>query len=116
MAWTLMDVEKDIAQPGRLVYHYTSALAAAGNGISILIPAGAAYVTVTAQGGGGASACVYTSTDSVDIVKADAAVTWVAWNAGSVTAAVGSVFYPVSAIRVVQTSSGTSKLTVRCQS
>jgi len=114
MAYTRMNVVPDLY--GQFSYQYTDSLSAAGSGKSILIPAGVHSVAVTAQAaGGGTSVIVYTSTDSLAVVEADSAVTWIAWAAGAITTATASTFYPVTAIKIIQTGTGTSSITVRAQ-
>jgi hypothetical protein len=97
-------------------FEYHEELAAAGSTKDIMIPDDIKSIAVTAEAaGGGTSVAVYSTTDTVGQVKTGSGATWIAWGAGSIATATGSVFDPVTAIRMTQTGNGTSKITMRAQ-
>jgi len=96
-------------------FEYSESLAAAGDSKSVLIPDDVKSIAVTAQGADGATATIHTTTDPVSVVKSGTGVTWIAWSFGAVTTAIGAIFAPVTAIKMVQANAGTSKITLRVQ-
>ena len=100
--------------PTLIAFEYKQELIAAGNGDWIIIPDEIQNISVTAQASGGATARVETVTDPISDV-ANNIVTPVIWDAGEVTLAVSDTAFPCTAIRLVQTNAGSSKLTVRAQ-
>lgn len=90
-------------------------LAAASNGEWILIPKGVRRITVTVVPGGGATAKIQTSTDSIEIIKSGTGITAVDWDAGAVSSTTQDVAYPVTAMRLVQIGAGFAKLSMRAQ-
>jgi hypothetical protein len=116
MAWVNMDVAPSLEGGDRSFgFQYVASLAAAGNGDSILIPDDVDNVSVTVQAAGGATAEVQTTTDDIVTVQSGVGVTWVPSSLSGVTTAQAGTFHPVTAIRIVQTGAGTSKMTVRAQ-
>lgn len=95
-------------------YEATVSLAAEGQSAAIIIPNGVRDVMVTVTPGGGATASVQTSTDTLYVVK-ESTTTWTNWGAGLVAATTTGVSYPVTAIRLNQAGAGTSKLMVKAQ-
>lgn len=96
-------------------FEYSESLAAAGETKLVLIPDGIQNVSISAEGADGASVVVYSSVDTIDTIKLGTGITWIAWSAGSITSAVGAVFNPVTAIKMIQTGTGSSKLSMRAQ-
>ena len=99
----------------QVAMEYSESLAAAGDTKFVLVPDDVQSVAVTAQASGGATVIVYTSTDPIAVIKSGSGITWIPWVEGAVTSATGSVFFPVTAIKMTQTGAGASKLTIRCQ-
>jgi len=95
-------------------FELTEELSAPGNGDWILVPDEVQNISVTAQGAGGATARVETTTSSYADVLDDVAVA-VIWANGEVTDATSDSAFPCTAIRLVQTGAGTAKLSVRAQ-
>jgi len=115
MGWVNMDVAPTVEGGGKAVaFEKTLALDAAGSCDSILIPDDVQSVLLTASAVG-TTTNVYSTTSSVAAVKADTGVTWLAWSAGAIATATGTVYGPVTAIKMIQTGAGTSKLEVRAQ-
>ena len=85
----------------------------AENGDWIIVPDGVQSVSVTLIPSS-ATAKVQTTTDNVDTVK-NGSPDAVDWDYGSVTVLTSDVFWPVTALRLVQESTGSSKLKVRAQ-
>lgn len=113
--WTTMNVANTQEGGDReFAFEYSESLSAAGSTKDILIPDDIQSVAVTAQASG-TTVTVYITTDPVSVVKSGTGVTWVAWSAGAISTATGSVFYPVTAIKATQAGAGTSKIAVRCQ-
>ena len=94
-------------------YEYEDTLAGGGNGDWILIPVDVRSVAVTCSAVG-TTAKVQTTTDLVASVEADTAV-GVDWDDGAISSATSGSCVPPTAIRLVQTGAGSSKLTVRAQ-
>lgn len=95
-------------------FEYSLNLAAPGNSDSILIPDDISSISVLAISDGAASAKVQTTVDDVSIVKAGTE-TWIDWDFGAVLANQADVFYPVTAIRLVQAGAGATGLRIRAQ-
>lgn len=115
MAYTQMDVAPALEGGEKSVaFEKTISLAGAGSCASILIPDDIQSVVVTAQAAG-TTTTVYSTTSSIAAVKADSGVTWIAWSAGAIATATGSVFSPVTAIKMIQAGAGSSKIEVRAQ-
>ena len=113
MAYTRMDVVPDLYGYNKFAYQMTQSLAAAGDTPSILIPAGVISVMVVAQAASGATAAVYASTDTLAVVQSGTGITWVLWDEGAITTAKSTVYSPVTALKMTQVGSGTSKISVR---
>ena len=96
-------------------FELTLTMAAAGISDFVLIPDDVQNISVTAEAAGGATATVYSTVDYVSTIKAAGTITWVPWAAGAVTTATAGVFYPVTALKYVQTGAGTSKMAIRAQ-
>lgn len=115
MEWVNMSVAPTIEGGGKAVaFETTLSLAAAGSSDSILIPDDVQSVSITASAIG-TTTNVYSTTSSIAAVKADSGVTWIAWTAGAIASATGAVYNPVTAIKMIQTGAGSSKLEVRAQ-
>lgn len=116
MSYTMMDVAptRDGGEKG-FAFEYTQSLAGAGSTKDIIIPDDVQTVVVTAEGAGGATVIVYSTVDTVALVKTGSGATWLAWSAGAISTATGASYNPVTAIKMTQTGVGTSKITVRAQ-
>jgi len=113
-------IQMDVAQTQEggdreYAFEYSQSLSGAGSTKDILIPDDIQNILVTAEGAGGATVVVYSTVDRVATVKSGTGVTWLTWSAGSISTATGTSFGPVTAIRMTQTGTGTSKLAVRAQ-
>lgn len=116
MTWKNMTVtQSELATGQTFSFELSEALVAAGDSSSILIPQLVANVVVTVEASGGATVCVYSTTDPVATVKSGSGVTWLAWHNGAVTSPTASAFFPVTAIKMIQVGSGASKISVRAQ-
>lgn len=93
----------------------TLSLSSASNSDWILIPDSVQNICVTVIPGGGASAKVQTTTDPIATVKNGSGITAIDWDAGLVSANTTDIFLPITAIRLVQSGAGTSKITMRAQ-
>lgn len=115
MAYTNMQVTPalDGGEKG-FGFEYTESLAAAGSTKSVLIPDDVQNIAVTAQAAG-TTVTVYSTTSSIVAVKADSGVTWIAWSAGAIATATGTVYAPVTAIKAIQAGAGSSKIEIRAQ-
>jgi len=87
----------------------------AGSSAPVYIPQNINSISVTAQASGGATVSVFTTTDSIAVVRSGSGVTWIEWSASDVTTPESAVFYPVTAIKSIQTGAGASKVTLRAQ-
>jgi hypothetical protein len=115
MGWVQMDVAP--TQEGgakEYAFEKTIALSSATSTDSILIPDDVQSISVTASASS-TTVTVYSTTDTVATVKAGSAITWLAWNAGAISTATGSVYSPVTAIKATQAGAGSSKIMVRAQ-
>ena len=116
MTWKSMTVaQTELATGQTFSFEANEILNAAGDSSSILIPQLVANVIVTVEASGGATACVYSTTDPVAIVKVGTGITWLAWHNGAVSAATASAFFPVTAVKMTQTGAGASKISIRAQ-
>jgi hypothetical protein len=116
MAWKNMTVtQSELATGQTFSFESTEVLLAAGDSSSILIPQLVANVIVTAEASGGATACVYSTTDPVATVKSGTGITWLAWHNGNISTPTASAFFPVTAIKMTQIGAGSSKISVRAQ-
>jgi hypothetical protein len=115
MGWVQMDVAP-VQEGGakQNAFEKTIDLASATSTDSILIPDDIQSISVTAQASG-TTVTVYSTTDTVAIVKSGSGITWVAWNAGAIATATGTVYSPVTAIKATQAGAGSSKIAVRAQ-
>ena len=89
----------------KYVREFSESLSSPGNGDSVLIPRGAQSILISLKITSGEGKVQY-SNSSIASVKADTAE-WTDWDAGSVTSDTDDVLYPVTAIRVVNTSGTT---------
>lgn len=98
-------------------FDHLEELAAAGTSGIIIVPEDVQNLSVTLKVTGDGSTIVYTTTDRLNDVKSDVAgLVWVPWSLGAVHDDVKSTtFYPVTAIKMVQTGTGSSRLTIRAQ-
>lgn len=115
MAWKKMliaPVEQTINNS--VAYEIEENLIAASNSDSILIPGGIQNIAVTISFTGGATGKVQTTTDKINTVK-NGSPDWVDWDIGVVGATRQDVSVPVTAIRAVQVTPGTMKMTARVQ-
>jgi len=96
-------------------FEYEESLSSSGNGDWLLIPDDMSGISVTVQASGGATAKVQTTIDPLSVVKSGTGITAVDWDYGEVTTPTQDYAMPVTAIRLVQSGSGTTKMTVRCQ-
>jgi hypothetical protein len=95
-------------------YQYTTNLSASGVTDWISIPASVEEISVTLVPASGTSATVQTTTDTIaDVISGVA--TAVNWSNGVVSSITQDSCEPVTAIRLYQTTAGTSKLTMRAQ-
>lgn len=87
-----------------------------GNSPWVLIPEDVASISVTISFSDGGRGKIQTTTDIIRRVKEDNGTIPVDWALGVVNDTIQDAVVPVTAIRVVQTSStGTTKLTMRAQ-
>jgi len=116
MAWHEMKVAP-IRQGNTEVvaYEYEDNLSAIGNGDAILIPKGINWFSTTMSFTAGATGKIQVTTDTVATVKSETGVTWVDSWWGDADDIYVDLFFPVTAIRIVQIDTGTMKLTVRAQ-
>jgi len=98
--------------PTKHVFEKEVSLASATESPAIIIPQGINSVAVTLSVGSGGQGKVQASTDLLDTVK-NGTVIWKDWDNGVVTANTQESCIPVTALRLVQTTTGTTKLTVR---
>lgn len=112
-----MNVSQSNYSGGKVFSFEASAdLIASGETPAIIIPDIQGCVTITVTPAGGASVSVYSTTSPVEIIKNDYSnVVWIEWAAGVVTEAMASAFHPISAIKMIQTGAGSSKITLRAQ-
>lgn len=116
MAWHEMMVAPiNKGDQKRVAYEYEDNLSAPGNGDAILIPEEITWFSTTMSFTAGASGKIQVTTDTVATVKAETDVTWVDSWWGDADATYVDLFFPVTAIRIVQIDTGTMKLTVRAQ-
>jgi hypothetical protein len=115
MAYKNMNVAptRDGGEKG-FAFEATDSLAAVSNGVSILIPDDINNINVVVELAAGASAKVQYTNNTVSEVKAGTE-TWIDWGAGAIAITTDDVFYPCTAIRLVQTFAGTCTLKVRAQ-
>lgn len=92
-------------------YYGEVSLASAANSDIILLPKGIKTFSCTVSVGSGAQAKVQTSTDSRYTVQSGSPI-WIDWASGLVSANTSASAYKVTAVRLVQSGTGTSKLTV----
>jgi len=97
----------------RFAFEYEQILSGAGNGDWILIPDDIFDISVTVAPTT-CTAKVQLTTDKISEVKTGTP-TAIDWDAGLVGSNSEDVFYPVTAIRLVQAGIGSSKLKVRVQ-
>ncbi len=116
MAWKNMNLAptKDGGEKG-FAFEAEDNLATVTDGTTIMIPDDVQNINVDVGVAGGASAKVQYTNSTVSIVKAGSAEVWKDWSAGPVAITTDDVFYPCTAIRLVQTIAGTCTLTVRAQ-
>jgi len=115
MGWINMDVAP-VQEGGAKEYAFekTISLSSATSTDSILIPDDVQNISVTASASG-TTITVYSTTDTVATVKSGSGITWVAWNAGAIATATGTVYSPVTAIKATQAGAGSSKIMIRAQ-
>jgi hypothetical protein len=98
---------------GGYYWEYQESLAAAGNGNTLMIPAGITALAVTVLASGGATARLEATMDGVDEIIGNTE-TYIAWPDGEVTSETDMSLSPATrAIRIVQTGAGASTLKVR---
>jgi hypothetical protein len=114
MAYINMNIAnvKDISEANEEAWEIEEELSSAGNGKSVIIPAGCVQIAVTLEVTAGEGK-VQASTSLLSDVKADTAV-WVDWPSGNVTVNTQQASVPVTALRQVNVS-GTTKIILRAQ-
>lgn len=115
MAYKEMNVAptKDGGDIKRKRFEAKDELAAASNGVSILIPDDIRGISVTVEPTG-CTVKVQATTNSVAEVKAGTE-TWIDWDLGAVAIDTNDTCDPVTAIRMVQIGAGSSVLTMVAQ-
>ena len=79
----------------------------------VIVPRGVSSISVTLTVKDGGKGKVQTTTDLVSIVKSGMGINAIDWNLGEVSADSQDSCTPVTAIRLVQTFAGKTKLTMR---
>jgi len=95
-------------------YEYSLSTVAEGSSEVVLIPRDVKVVTVTAIPAGGATVTVLTTCSSIAEVKAGTE-TWTDWSYGAVSNPKSGSCDPVTAMKIVQTGTGSAKLVMRAQ-
>ena len=97
-------------------WEYEGDLAAASNGPWIEIPRMMQNISIQVEAAGGASCKVQYTASARDTVEGGTPIIQ-DWDEGVITSGnVGSAsFYPHTAVRLVQSGAGTSKITIRAQ-
>lgn len=90
-------------------------LDAAGNGKAVIIPDDIQNVLITIEPSGGCQAKYQWTNDSVYNVKQDLSVVWYDSDDGLVGSNTPDNIYPCTAIKLVQSGVGSSKMKVRAQ-
>ena len=102
-----------LGQTDNIGYEYdTGDVASAGNGDSIIIPDNVQSISLVLEVTAGSGSVEWTL-NTVANVLAETAV-WHSWDAQTVVTTLSDVFYPCTAIRMVN-ASGTTRLKVRAQ-
>ena len=123
-AWVFMSKAQigSFSQQGSVAYDYKVTITSTETtkvGEWILIPGGVQSISVTLAPQTpslGTTAKVQTTTDPTYVVQLDTTnTTAIDWDDGVVGTTVSEVCSPVTAIRLVQTSSGTTTLSIRAQ-
>ena len=96
----------------KFAYEFVSELDAIGNGDWVLIPEDVNLIAVTLEITDGSRAKTEATTDSIENIKADVAV-GLDWDIGSTYVSQQDICRGASAIRLVQISTGSSKMSVR---
>jgi hypothetical protein len=115
MAYKEMQVApiKDGGEKG-FRFEYEESLSAAGDGNSILIPDDIQNVSIAVEPGGGSQVKFQYTLDKVETVKSGSPV-WHDSDTGLSSSAYTDVLYPCTAVRLVQSGAGTSKIKVIAQ-
>ena len=114
MSWEEMQVVPTKDGVNRsFAFEFEQSLESAGNGSWIVVSDGVQSVSVTVLPVG-CTVKVQTTTDLINTVK-NGTPTPVDWDAGEVSSVSTDVFWPITALRLVQIGAGSSKLKVRSQ-
>ncbi|MDD5589374.1 MAG: hypothetical protein PHP92_04940 [Candidatus Nanoarchaeia archaeon] len=97
---------------GKYSYEYEINLNVVGNSDWVLLPLGVEKLSCTLSVSNGASAKVQASTDSISTIKTGIPIA-VDWDLGAVAASTQDSVEKITALRLVQTVAGNSKLTIR---
>lgn len=97
---------------GKYNYEYEINLNSASTSDWVLIPFGVEKLSCTLSVSGGASAKVQASTDNVQTIKSGTPIA-IDWSLGVVSVTTQDAVEKITAIRLVQTQNGSSKLTIR---
>lgn len=115
MAWVEMDQVFEKGEKDEYTAEKTVSLSSVANGDWILVPMGINYLSMTLIPTGGGKGKVQFTTDTLAVVKAGTAETAIDWPAGEVAVNTSDRCIPVTALRLVQTFAGATKLTIRGQ-
>ena len=98
----------------KFAFEVSETLSAAGNGTTFIVPDEIATIAVTVSFTGSAKGKMQHTTDSVAEAKAGTC-TWIDWDIGEIGANRTNMCDPVTALRAVQTDTGTMKVSMRAQ-